>query len=797
MTEKNSKENSDETVDAVTFLEGMKEFALTVGEDCPEGHRKDPASGRCLPIGGQDHTAYTRSLNNDDGPQWRGEASILGTDPLLETAVDADEMDEPESCAEGTTFSFLQRRCVTEEEADIENEEGFARDEAGEPIEEDAGHGGHKEITLMQPDGRRDPVNHDCPSNQIFNYARRECIPLNKDTVMASDLSEEFKQSVASMTFARLAMTSPDPIDGHRHIATLDEEGNGVTSVGGNFSHMHSHEVKKFNIVPRTGKENGEEYTSQHPGVAVPEEHRVESLDAVGNDETAAPITTTQRKGLSDSIFGVPGKRKFPLDSCARVRNAMARFNQAKGLTSGEKAALRRKILARAKACSIEVNNFAKATTDIEFAELVQEMIREAFGKTRERIESYRAQSEQGPCPPGMIWEASNRRCTKVSGLVSEIANHADIVALDPEGRRDTVGYSCPDGWFFDFSNRRCVPLDPSNKPGTTTSKASREGGASKVLAPNPEGRPADLPQDCPAGTIWDGKLEICKPLDSSKKTKSAEEEAAMPDFLKKIIDKKKGKDGKNGKDGKDKKGKKGGFPFNKFKKKSEEEDATSDGQTTPNGSGKKKGPGCPEGQFMNPVTKKCQPRSGAFKGADENAENAQPGNREGLTSDPAGRIKHPTDCPSGTAWNAVRRVCSPLSSMDKNRPNGASPQPATNVATEVDEMSEAQLIQKLDEILKSLAGEHKEKSKVAAKNIPNAAFPPSLVSETRRSLMHHTADVQDPYSNDSVDVARLRNSLFRASAVKDFSEKAVLDAREHLLFHARSIVAEYLAKKA
>ncbi len=786
MTEK----NVDKNVDVQSFLEELRGLAVVVGEDCPEGHRKDPGSGRCLPIGPTDHTAFTRSLNVDYGPEWRGEVDKTNTTfaSSQETAVDADDMDEPESCAEGTTFSFIQRRCVSLEDADKENDDEFAMTEEGEYIED--AKNGHEEVISNQPSGRKDTVNHECPPNQFFNYAQRMCIPLNKDTVMASEqFSDEFKQAVA--TFARLAMTSSDPVDGHKHVATLDMDGNGVTSIGGHPA--HSHTVKKFEVAPQSGEHNGEEYVSQHPGVAVPEEHRIEKLEDFGSDETAAPLKGGQRSALPDSAFGVPGKRKFPLDTCARVRNAMARFNQGKGLTSGEKATLRRKIMARAKACSIEVKNFGKADTVEEFAAVVQELITMDNKTTEDRIETYRAEAQgQGPCPPGMNWDSAALRCTKVSGFVKEIAanGHEDIVALQPDGRRDTVGFNCPSGWFFDFTNRRCLPLDPSQKPGSTTDKAN-EGGAQRDLTAQPEGRPVRLPIDCPAGTIWNKDRNVCIPLDSSKKTKSAEEEeAALPDFIKKIQEKK-----KNGKDGDDKNGKKkkGFVPFTKKSKSEEEDGAAHPSTTTTNGPGKKGGPGCPEGQFMNPVTKKCMPRKGAFKGKSEQEDaDAKPQNREGLTPPPAGKVQHPTDCPPNTAWDAKSKVCRPIDSMDKDRPSGASPQNPKSIA---DELTTAQIIQVLDEIIKGLG--EPEKSKVLAKELPNAAFPPSLVSDSHRSLMHHKSDVVDPYDTASVDVARLRNSLFRATAVKGFSDKAVEDGVNHLLFHARAIAAERIEKKS
>lgn len=766
MTNKNVEKTPQQSnaTEFTSFLQEVKNFALTVNEDCPEGHRRDPGSGRCLPMGSTDHTAFTRSLNVDYGPEWRGEDSKpenTGVAQDRESAVDAFDMDDRESCAEGTTFSFVQKKCISLEEADAENADETPMDE------EDAaapGQGGHEEITMMQPEGRRDTINHECPPNQFFDYIRRECIPLNKDSVMASEaVDAEFKKAIAHLS-GRLAVTSPDPIDGHKHLATVDEEGNGKTSVSsmytGDNSYYHSHNVAGYLV--ENYSENG--YTSQHFGHVVPKEiweyeenHCAESVptpatrsEEVDKTEDGAKITTKQRKGLPDSSFGVPGKRKFPLDTCGRVRNAMARFNQAKGLTSGEKATLRRKILARAKACGIEVRNFAKATTDAEFTEVTNALLDVL---KQDRLDRYSTEDAQGrgPCPPGMTWDKMNKKCSKMQGFVDSLRNaqHQDIVNHQPEGRRDPVGFQCPDGWFFDFTNRRCLPLDPSQKPGTTTTKAETEE-AQRDLSPNPKGKPAKLPQDCPEGTIWDKDLEDCKPLDSRKKTKSTEDE---------------------------------------------------DAQTTPNGpgkKGKKDSKGCGPDEFFNPISKKCMPRSNPFgkksKSDSETAVNAEPGNREGLTSDPAGRVKHGTDCPAGTFWNTVRRTCVPLSSMDKNRPSGATPEPATDTA-EVEVLSLAQLIQQLDAILKE-KGEKKEKARIAAKALPNAAFPPSLVGATKRGLMHHSTAVEDPYDHETVDIGRLRNALARSNKIEGFSDKAVEDAREHLLYHAQAIVAKHLAKK-
>jgi hypothetical protein len=98
-------------------------------------------------------------------------------------------------------------------------------------------------------------------------------------------------------------------------------------------SYPHSHEVVEFEVTPH--KVAKSDYVSRHPGAVNPferdDEDRVDSpFGSVSEEkEDGAPIKTKQRNALPASSFGVPGKRKFPLDSCARVRNAMARFNQA------------------------------------------------------------------------------------------------------------------------------------------------------------------------------------------------------------------------------------------------------------------------------------------------------------------------------------------------------------------------------------------------------------------------------------------------------------------------------------
>lgn len=844
MTHKKASAKSEKENEYLELLKSIKEFSLTIGEECPEGHRKDPRSGACLPMGSTDHTAFTRSLNNDYGPEWRGlKDKENQTFANREQALDAFDMDEPVSCGEGTTFSFVQRKCVSMAEAEVEDSETFARDMSENPVE--VADNGHEEVVAKDPEGRRDPVGFECPSDEFFNYARRECIPLNKTTILASEIfSQEFKTEVAR--YGKVALTSPDPLDGHRHVVTVNEEGEGMTSVAiGGLSTMqpHSHEVDEYEVAEYAG-DGG--YVSRHPGYislmdwdydndgdpyktmplsalskveqakelrskqrnALPSgsfgvpgkrkfplhdcshvrnamsrfnqakglspaeksalkskivskakacgikvdkfakasteaEYAAVALEQEAFFKTVAePITSKKRKGLSDSSFGVPGKRKFPLDSCGRVRNAMARFNQAKGLSSAEKATLRRKILSRAKACGIEVKNFAKANTAAEFDSLTQEMLR----LEKRVMETYaNTNTKKGPCPPGMEWAAENKRCAKQRNFVAsflEQADHSDIIALDPEGRKDTPGFKCPSGEIFNFALRKCIPLDPSKKEGTQpgdTTKADVEGPPQRTLVPNPKGRPAKMPEDCPPGTIWMKAREVCIPLDTQDKIKSALEALQA----------------RGAKD--DKKDSKGGK--------------------------------CAPDEFFNPVMKKCTPKKGGFF---KNKSDVEMNNREGLVPPPAGKVKLPEDCPAGTLWSAFLKVCRPLSTQDKIRQGDPGPYDPKDLAN----MTEAQLIQVLDEMIQVAAIQGKpEKAVVDAKNLPNAAFPPSLIGNSRRSLMHHTADATDPYDSSTVDVSRLRNALARISKLDGYNSAAVAEAREHLLAHARELVVAYLGE--
>lgn len=76
--------------------------------------------------------------------------------------------------------------------------------------------------------------------------------------------------------------------------------------------------------------------------------------------EEAKPLTTKKRTGLPKGGFAFPRFRKLPLDSCARVRNAMSRFGQTQGMTSVEKRTAYSKIISAANKCGIDASGFKK-----------------------------------------------------------------------------------------------------------------------------------------------------------------------------------------------------------------------------------------------------------------------------------------------------------------------------------------------------------------------------------------------------------------------------------------------------
>ena len=66
-------------------------------------------------------------------------------------------------------------------------------------------------------------------------------------------------------------------------------------------------------------------------------------------------LDTEDRKEISGKEFAFPKQRKEPLEDAAHVRNAIARFNQVKGVSEAEKDEAWKRIKAAAKKFGVEM----------------------------------------------------------------------------------------------------------------------------------------------------------------------------------------------------------------------------------------------------------------------------------------------------------------------------------------------------------------------------------------------------------------------------------------------------------
>jgi len=67
-------------------------------------------------------------------------------------------------------------------------------------------------------------------------------------------------------------------------------------------------------------------------------------------------LTEEERDDLDDGRFAFPKERKEPLEDASHVRNAIARFNQVKGVSDDERDAAWKRIKAAAKKYDVEVS---------------------------------------------------------------------------------------------------------------------------------------------------------------------------------------------------------------------------------------------------------------------------------------------------------------------------------------------------------------------------------------------------------------------------------------------------------
>jgi hypothetical protein len=67
-------------------------------------------------------------------------------------------------------------------------------------------------------------------------------------------------------------------------------------------------------------------------------------------------LDAADRKAIDPRQFAFPKERKEPLENATHVRNAIARFNQVKGVSDAERDAAWKRILAAAKKFGVEVH---------------------------------------------------------------------------------------------------------------------------------------------------------------------------------------------------------------------------------------------------------------------------------------------------------------------------------------------------------------------------------------------------------------------------------------------------------
>jgi hypothetical protein len=67
-------------------------------------------------------------------------------------------------------------------------------------------------------------------------------------------------------------------------------------------------------------------------------------------------LNQEDRKEIPAREYAFPEQRKEPLEDATHVRNAIARFNQIKGVTDDERDAAWKRIRAAARKFAVEVN---------------------------------------------------------------------------------------------------------------------------------------------------------------------------------------------------------------------------------------------------------------------------------------------------------------------------------------------------------------------------------------------------------------------------------------------------------
>ena len=74
-----------------------------------------------------------------------------------------------------------------------------------------------------------------------------------------------------------------------------------------------------------------------------------------------AMLDSRKRNDLQKRSFAFPKERKEPLEDASHVRNAVARFNQVKGVSDAERAEAWKRIRAAATKFGVEVGKKPRA----------------------------------------------------------------------------------------------------------------------------------------------------------------------------------------------------------------------------------------------------------------------------------------------------------------------------------------------------------------------------------------------------------------------------------------------------
>jgi hypothetical protein len=77
--------------------------------------------------------------------------------------------------------------------------------------------------------------------------------------------------------------------------------------------------------------------------------------------QSAHTLSTEKRNEMSASTYAFPDERKEPLNDASHVRNAIARFDQVKGVSAAEKKTAFTKIKSAAKKFGVKMSSTSAA----------------------------------------------------------------------------------------------------------------------------------------------------------------------------------------------------------------------------------------------------------------------------------------------------------------------------------------------------------------------------------------------------------------------------------------------------